>query len=107
MVGKMIKTTWGSYKTLYVGDNYKVKKVIILPEKGIKRHYHNNRDESWTILQGDEPYIIIDREVFNNDQKSLFISKNIIHEIRNFGLNDLIIIVVEFGDCKDEDIIFV
>lgn len=101
------KEEWGTYETLYQEDGYKIKKVVIFPEKGIKKHYHNKRDESWSIIQGDGCYINIDRGVYNRGQRSLFIPKNIHHEIWNWGLEDLIIIVVEIGECKDEDIVFV
>ena len=44
----LVHRPWGTYETLLDDDNYKVKRIIILPQQQISLQFHNDREEHWT-----------------------------------------------------------
>ena len=48
----LVHRPWGTYETLLDDDNYKVKRIIILPQQQISLQFHNDREEHWTIVSG-------------------------------------------------------
>lgn len=43
---------WGSFTVLEEGENYKVKRFIVLPNRRLSLQYHHFRSEHWTIVAG-------------------------------------------------------
>jgi len=43
---------WGSYKILDEGQNYKVKRIEVLPGKRLSYQQHSRRSEHWFVVRG-------------------------------------------------------
>jgi mannose-6-phosphate isomerase-like protein (cupin superfamily) len=95
---------WGSYEELYVSESYKVKRIVVNPNQSFSLQYHNNRDEVWTIVEGNGTVRngefvgqCTPGDIFNIPAKQ-------IHRVTsgNFGL---VFIEVQRGCCNEEDIV--
>lgn len=53
--------SWGNFQVIDVEDASMTIKVTLNPGHGMNYHYHENRDEVWTILKG-QGYAILDGE---------------------------------------------
>ncbi len=94
---------WGSYKVLDQGIGYKVKRLMILPEKRLSLQMHNQRDEKWIVVAGTGRVTIGDETKKIWVGQYLEIPNKTVHRIENDGEDDLIIIEVQFGDYLGED----
>lgn len=98
-----IKRPWGYFKTLYMEDNYKIKKLIINPKSKLSLQSHKYRNEHLTIIHGIAT-VKIDKDLFElkiND--TVYIPHNIIHRIEN-NTNDILeIIEIQVGYYLEED----
>ena len=43
---------WGSFTILDEGENYKVKRIEVLPEKRLSYQRHSRRSEHWYVIRG-------------------------------------------------------
>ena len=53
--------TWGYYKVLYTGHNFKVKELVINPHSSLSMQRHFHRSETWNLVSGNAK-VIIDNE---------------------------------------------
>jgi len=44
---------WGNYEVLAEGEGYKVKKITVEPGHRFSYQYHNQREETWVMLDGE------------------------------------------------------
>ena len=104
---------WGEFFVLDKGEGYKLKKLIIKPEKSISKQYHTKRGEHWHIIQGEAKVHTQGKlELIGSSFQSLeiclsgsyvFIPPLHIHKITNIGEDDLIIIELQVGSYLEED----
>lgn len=94
---------WGSYTVLEEGSRYKVKRIVVSPNKrlSLQRHYH--RSEHWVVVKGTAKVKIGDREVFIRENESAYVPKSILHRLENQGKVPLEIIEVQNGEYVGED----
>ena len=94
---------WGSYEFFHVGENFRIKKLILNPRSATSYHLHRNRDEYLTIIHG-KGKIVIDEDV-PMDLKpgdTIFVPKGAGHSI--FGGEDgLVVLEQQMGDCDELD----
>jgi mannose-6-phosphate isomerase-like protein (cupin superfamily) len=99
---------WGSYYVLIDEPNYKVKKLVVKPDKRLSLQRHQFRMEHWTVVSGQG-----DLEVHVGDEKNwvkpygpgeyVFVPLQAIHRISNTSEEELIIIEVQYGSYTGED----
>ena len=75
----LVHRPWGTYETLLDDDNYKVKRIIILPQQQISLQYHNDREEHWTIVSGSGTVRVGDDTFKASLGSRFFINKKQIH----------------------------
>lgn len=51
-MGRKIKKKWGWYEVLAKGPGWKVKRLVLEPGKATSPHYHEYRNEQWTVATG-------------------------------------------------------
>ena len=97
---------WGYYEQLTKGRNYRIRRVVLLPEKTIYEHRHTGRKENWTIVQGN---VLI---TLNGDSRTYCPSENIdilpdtAHQISNVGESPVVFIETAYGDVlSGEDMV--
>jgi len=94
---------WGTFTVLEEGENYKVKRFVVLPKCRLSLQYHNKRSEHWTIVAG-KALVTCDTDVFEAQAgQTVFIPVRAIHRIENIGKEPVIVIEVQYGSYVGED----
>lgn len=96
---------WGFYTTL-IGDDrssYKVKKIVVYPEKKLSLQSHNFRYEHWVITVGEAKVTVGDSVCMLNSNEYVFIPNTVKHRIENIGSTDLEFVETQIGEYLGED----
>lgn len=94
---------WGYYQTISIGENFKVKKIIINPKSSISLQLHNYRSEHWVVVKGKASIINGETKITLKTGESTFIPKKTAHRVTNNMSEDLIIIETQVGNYLKED----
>lgn len=100
---------WGYYEVLAGGDTmgFKIKKIIVYPNKRLSLQSHNKRKEYWFCIEGKGQaqieHNIIKLEATNNLNTMVFIDVKQKHRLINNSQHNLIIIEVQLGTYLGED----
>ena len=101
----LVHRPWGTYETLLDDDNYKVKRIIILPQQQISLQFHNDREEHWTIVSGSGTVRVGDDTFKAVLGSRFFINKTQLHRATADKDSHLVFIEVQLGDCRENDIV--
>lgn len=94
---------WGSYEVLEESKCFKIKKIIIKPNKRLSLQKHAHRSEHWIVVSG-EAIVTIEGDNFSlKSNESVYIAKGQIHRLENKRSEDLIIIEAQVGNYLGED----
>lgn len=94
---------WGNFTVLEEGENYKVKRFMVLPSHRLSLQYHNSRSEHWTIVAG-KALVTRAEEIFEVQAgQTLYIPLKTNHRIENIGTEPVIVIEVQYGSYVGED----
>lgn len=101
--GRVIYRQWGSYELLVDTPHYRVKKVMISPEKTIYEHKHLYRGEHWSVVSGQALISLdgVSRHYSTNDV--IVVKQGMLHQVSNVGNDFLVIIEVSVGENVTED----
>ncbi|MEO8043190.1 MAG: phosphomannose isomerase type II C-terminal cupin domain [Acidobacteriota bacterium] len=95
---------WGSFTILDEGENYKVKRLEVLPGKRLSYQRHSRRAEHWLVVRGTAKVTLNDAEILVRTGQALDIPLGAAHRIENSpGDEKLIIIETQTGDYFGED----
>jgi mannose-1-phosphate guanylyltransferase/mannose-6-phosphate isomerase len=98
----MVLRPWGSYEEICLGENFKVKYIIVKPNSAISLQYHNHRAEHWVIVKG-RAKVTVENDIFNLDTlQSTYIPVACIHRIENLESENLEFIEVQTGSIIEE-----
>ena len=70
---------WGSFTILDEGDNYKVKRIEVLPGKRLSYQRHTRRAEHWYVVQGTAKVTLNGTEFLVNAGESVDIAVGVAH----------------------------
>lgn len=99
----LVHRPWGSYEVLEEGQNYKIKKIIVKPQKRLSLQKHFHRNEHWIVISGSACVQIGDQELFLQSNESTYIPMGSPHRLSNNGKLDLVMIEVQVGEYVGED----
>ncbi len=95
---------WGSFTILDEGENYKVKRLEVLPGKRLSYQRHSHRSEHWLVVRGTAKVTLNGTEIIVGTGESLDIPVGSAHRIENSpGDEELVIIETQTGDYFGED----
>lgn len=95
---------WGSFTILDEGENYKVKRLEVLPGKRLSYQRHARRSEHWFVVRGTAKVTLNDSEILVHTGEALDIPVGSAHRIENSpGNENLVIIETQTGDYFGED----
>jgi mannose-6-phosphate isomerase-like protein (cupin superfamily) len=101
-----IEKPWGWYETIISeSPTYKVKRIYVAPEEQFSLQFHNNRNETWVVVEGSAKAILddLEREVVVGN--ILYVPKTTKHRLKG-GKNGVLIIEIQEGQsCEEEDIV--
>ena len=94
---------WGTFTVLDEGDNFKVKRIEVLPGKRLSYQKHSQRAEHWVVVQGTAKVTLDDRESMLASGEAIDIGIGSAHRVENPGSDTLVFIEVQRGSYLGED----
>lgn len=94
---------WGTYSSLFNGNRFKIKHIVITPGKKLSLQYHHHRSEHWIVVRGTALITLEGEQKFLHEGESVFIRKNAQHRLENPGKIPLEIVEVQGGEYLGED----
>ena len=94
---------WGKYYVINDEPNYKIKKIEVNTGQRLSYQYHENRSESWTIVEGMGTLTLDGKNIDLIEGDNIKIPINAKHRIANRGSNKLVFIEVQTGTYFGED----
>ena len=76
---------WGSFTILEDKDNFKTKRLDVLPEKRLSLQSHQRRSEHWIIITGLAKTTVGDEIKNYSKGDHVFVPKGNKHRIENIG----------------------
>ena len=95
---------WGSFIVLDEGDNYKVKRIEVLPEKRLSYQRHSRRSEHWYVVRGTAKVTLNGVETLVNSGEGIDIARETAHRVENPHAEELLVFIeTQTGDYFGED----
>jgi mannose-6-phosphate isomerase len=94
---------WGSFDVLDEGENYKVKRIEVLPQKRLSYQTHARRFEHWMIVAGAAKVTLDGKEIMLATGGTIDIPIGAAHRIENVGSQMLVFIEIQRGTYLGED----
>lgn len=95
---------WGSFTILDEGDNYKVKRLEVLPGKRLSYQRHSRRSEHWFVVRGTAKVTLNDSEILVRSGEAIDVPVGTAHRIENEPDGEkLVLIETQTGDYFGED----
>ena len=95
---------WGSFTILDEGENYKVKRLEVLPGKRLSYQRHSRRSEHWFVVGGTAKVTLNDTEILVSTGEAIDVPVGTAHRIENHPAGaKLILIETQTGDYFGED----
>ncbi len=95
---------WGSFTVLDEGDNYKVKRIEVLPEKRLSYQKHSHRAEHWYVVSGIAKVTLNGVEKLVNPGEAIDIPCETAHRVENPQTAQLLVFIeTQTGDYFGED----
>ncbi|MBI5682568.1 MAG: mannose-1-phosphate guanylyltransferase/mannose-6-phosphate isomerase [Deltaproteobacteria bacterium] len=94
---------WGSYTVLEEGERYKIKRIVVYPNKKLSLQMHHHRSEHWVVVKGTARVTVGDIKRTIHENESAYVPKSTVHRLENPGKVPLEIIEVQNGEYVGED----
>lgn len=95
---------WGSFTILDEAENYKVKRIEVLPGKRLSYQRHGKRSEHWFVVQGTAKVTLNGSEILVRAGESVDIPVGTAHRVENpLDTEALIFIETQTGNYFGED----
>jgi mannose-6-phosphate isomerase-like protein (cupin superfamily) len=95
---------WGSFTILDEGDDYKVKRIEVLPGKRLSYQRHFRRAEHWYVVRGTANVTLNDVEIIVKKGQTVDIGIGDKHRVANPDEAEMLIFIeTQTGDYFGED----
>ncbi len=94
---------WGSFTVLDEGENFKVKRIEVLPGKRLSYQKHAQRAEHWMVVAGEAKVTLDDEELIVGVGETVDIPVEAKHRVENANTEKLIFIEIQRGSYLGED----
>ena len=95
---------WGSFTILDEGENYKVKRLEVLPGKRLSYQRHSRRSEHWFVGRANYKLTKNDSEILVRAGEAIDVPVGTAHRIENEPDGEkLVLIETQTGDYFGED----
>lgn len=102
--GSRVYRHWGYYINLTVGENYHVRRVVVMPGKTIYAHKHQTRVENWLFISGNAVVNIGEESKNIIVGESVIARANVLHQVSNVGSETVEFLETSYGvDLKNEE----
>lgn len=95
---------WGSFTVLDEGENYKVKRIEVLPGKRLSYQQHSRRAEHWFVVSGTAKVTLNGVEIIVKTGEAVDIGRGDAHRVENPETEgSLVFVETQTGDYFGED----
>ena len=95
---------WGSFTILDESDDYKVKRIEVLPGKRLSYQRHTHRAEHWYVVRGTAKVTLNGVEILVGSGSDLDVRVGDAHRVENPSDSELLAFIeVQTGDYFGED----
>jgi mannose-6-phosphate isomerase len=95
---------WGGFTILDEGDNYKVKRIEVLPGKRLSYQRHSRRAEHWFVVLGTAKVTLNGVEILVKAGETVDIATRDAHRVENPDPSGLLVFIeIQTGDYFGED----
>ncbi|MCA1567552.1 MAG: phosphomannose isomerase type II C-terminal cupin domain [Acidobacteria bacterium] len=94
---------WGTFTVLDEGENFKVKRIEVLPGKRLSYQKHAQRAEHWMVVAGEAKVTLDDEEITVLAGETVDIPVEAKHRVENASAEKLIFIEIQRGSYLGED----
>lgn len=94
---------WGTFTVLDEGENYKVKRIEVLPGKRLSYQKHAQRAEHWMVVAGKARVTLNDQEIILGVGETVDIPIGAAHRVENPQDEALVFIEIQRGSYLGED----
>lgn len=95
---------WGSFTILDESENFKVKRIEVLPQKRLSYQRHEKRSEHWFVVQGTAKVTLNGSEILVKSGESVDITVGTAHRVENpHDTETLVFIETQTGTYFGED----
>jgi mannose-6-phosphate isomerase len=94
---------WGTFTVLDEGEDFKVKRIEVLPGKRLSYQKHAQRAEHWVVVQGSAKVTLDGRDILVAPGEAIDIAIGMAHRVENPGSEVLVFIEVQRGSYLGED----
>ena len=94
---------WGFYESLFQGERFQVKRIVVNPGHKLSLQKHFHRAEHWVVVNGTA-LVTRDAEVLMvRENESIYLPLGCVHRMENPGRIPLTLIEVQSGSYIGED----
>ncbi len=94
---------WGTYEVLLDHDQYKIKRIIVKPNKRLSLQKHYHRNEHWIVVSGTATVTVGDEVKLIRPNESTYIKMGEVHRLENQGKIPVVLIEAQVGEYTGED----
>lgn len=94
---------WGTYTVLEDNEGYKIKRLVVKPNKRLSLQKHFHRNEHWVVVSGEAKVTINDKKIILKQNESTYINAGDAHRLENASNIDLVVIEAQVGSYLGED----
>ena len=95
---------WGSFTILDQPENFKVKRIEVLPGRRLSYQRHQKRAEHWFVVQGTAKVTLNGAEILVKTGEAIDIGRGMAHRVENPHGSDLLIFIeTQTGSYFGED----
>jgi mannose-1-phosphate guanylyltransferase len=99
----IVHRPWGTYETLIEDTGYKIKRIIVKPNKRLSLQKHFHRNEHWIVVSGTATVTVGDEVKLVRPNESTYIKMGEIHRLENKGKIPIVLIEAQVGEYTGED----
>ncbi len=97
------KAPWGSWRVIFRGNDFQVKRLSISPGRRFSLQYHRYRSEHWVVVSGTGKATLGNQSKIVSSGRQLFVPVRAKHRLQNTGRVPLVVIEVQQGSYLGED----
>jgi len=94
---------WGTYTVLEEKKGYKIKTIVVKPNKQLSLQKHLHRSEHWIVVSGTATVTVGNEKKLIRPNESTYIKIGEIHRLSNEGKIPVVLIEAQVGEYIGED----
>ncbi|GMO65788.1 MAG: hypothetical protein Ta2D_12020 [Rickettsiales bacterium] len=100
---EVVVRPWGTYQTIYNGETYQVKRIVVNPNSKLSLQSHSKRSEHWMVVEGVGTITFNEEQITASKDFHIYIPVQAKHRMSNDTDKPVVFIEVQNGDYLGED----